>query len=98
MASRSLRGLSSEQILIIVDELMERHPDRITSYSALAGIAAVTQARFHGIPVHSDPEQLAADAARTVTSLRPLATHNELLASLVSSILLELNSDFSLEA
>lgn len=96
MAQQSLRGLSSEQMLIIVDELLEHYPDRIRSYSALAGIAAITTTRFHGIAVHSDPDHLAADAAEAVTRLRPLATHNDVLASIVASTLLELNSDFRL--
>lgn len=87
-----MRGLSPEQVLLIADEVCAAHGERVRDFAALAAVAAVSNASFHGVRVDDSPTVMAQRVADTITALRPLSGRNEQFAAATRRILVHLNA------
>ncbi|WP_018298142.1 hypothetical protein [Corynebacterium lubricantis] len=72
-----MRALTPEQLLIVADEFCAHTHVTVRDFSALAAIAAVPGARFHGIAVHTSVESAARHLEAAVRSLEPLSARND---------------------
>lgn len=87
-----MRGLTAEQLLIIADEVCATCTASVQKFAALSAASAVSTANFHGVAVHGSVEDMARAVAQTIGSLRPLSSHNDVLAEATARILISLNS------
>ncbi|WP_115685559.1 TetR family transcriptional regulator [Corynebacterium senegalense] len=81
-----MKGLSTEQMLAVADEVCAIHKVRVRSFAALAACAAVPGARVHGAPVFDSAEAAATELSRAVAALRPLTGANDALAEVAGAV------------
>ncbi|MCK7662640.1 TetR family transcriptional regulator [Corynebacterium sp. CCM 9185] len=87
-----VRPLTSEQLLIIADEVAAVHRVRVRDHALLAGAAAVTSASYLGIPVHRDVRSAAAALSEAIIRLAPLDGANDIFADAAAEILRRINA------
>ncbi|MBV7294353.1 TetR family transcriptional regulator [Corynebacterium sp. TAE3-ERU12] len=73
--------LTSEDMLIIAEEVCEEYGTSIRSAAALCAVAAVARGQIGGIPVHRDAHECTEAITDAITRLAPLREHNDVLAA-----------------
>lgn len=89
MADPLGRSLSSEDVLVIADEVCESYLSRLRSLPAICAIAAVTDAAVAGVPVHRSGETRDAAIRDAVNRLQPIqdGAANAAFADVLISVL-----------
>ncbi|WP_414627432.1 TetR family transcriptional regulator [Corynebacterium sp.] len=83
---KTVKALSTEQLLSIADEVCALYKVRVRSFAALAACAAVPGARVYGVPVFDSPAAAAAELRRTIAALEPLTAENAVLAECAAEV------------
>lgn len=86
-----MRGLTSEQLLLIADEVCTAHGETVQNFAALAAVAAMSTANFYGVRVHYSSAMMADEVADAIIMLKPLSGRNHQLAAATRRVLLHLN-------
>ncbi|MHA2787550.1 TetR family transcriptional regulator [Corynebacterium sp. S7] len=81
-----MKALSSEQLLIVADEFCAHARVAVRDFSALAAIAAIPGASFHGIAVHASVEAAARSLEAAIRKLHPLTSRNDEFATATGEI------------
>ena len=80
--------MTPEQMLAIADEFCAVYKVQVRSFAALAAVAAVPEARFHGVAVHTSDGEKAEGVHTAVVKLSPLTGENEAFAELCRQVYL----------
>lgn len=83
----ALKSLTTEQVLLIAEEVCAQTNAEITNYAALSTIASITNPRIYGVPVYLSATERDKELRRLITSYPPLNSHNLLLCDLIQAVL-----------
>lgn len=89
MADPLGRSLSSEDVLVVADEVCESYLSHLRSMPAICAIAAVTDAAIAGVPVHRSGEARDTAIRDAVRRLQPIQDNaaNAAFADVLISVL-----------
>ena len=86
-----MRGLSADNMLAIADEVGKAHDGVVRDFAALAAVAALSTASFHGVRVFGSASAMAEKVSEMIRLLKPLSGRNETFAAVTQRILLDIN-------
>ncbi|ALC04504.1 hypothetical protein CDES_00055 [Corynebacterium deserti GIMN1.010] len=86
-----MRGLSSDNVLAIADEVCAAHGVVVRDFAALAAVSGVSTASFHGVRVFGSASAMASKVSEMIRLLEPLSGKNETFAAVIQRVLLDIN-------